>query len=79
LKVNKNILGKFFRHCYFDNKYNGIRKIDYNVSCSSAAEELIRAGADLTAVNNEGKTPMDNKYVQKLREQKPELFQVIPV
>jgi hypothetical protein len=79
LKVNKNILGKLFRHCYFDNEYNGIRKIDYNDSCSSAAEELIKAGADLTAVNNEGETPMDNEFVQKLREQKPELFQARPV
>jgi hypothetical protein len=76
LKVNKNILGKFFRHCYFDNEYHGIRKIDYNDSCSSAAEELIKAGADLTAVKDEGKTPMDNELVKELREQKPELFQV---
>jgi ankyrin repeat protein len=44
-------------------------------SCLSIAEELIYAGADLTAVNNEGKTPMDNnRYVQQLKEQKPELF-----
>ncbi len=42
--------------------------------CSRAAEELIKAGADLTAVNNKGETPMDNEYVQKLQEQKPELF-----
>jgi ankyrin repeat protein len=42
--------------------------------CLRAAEELIRAGAHLTAVNKEGKTPMANKFVQKLREQKPELF-----
>jgi hypothetical protein len=41
-----------------------------------AAEELIKAGADLTAVNDEGKTPMENELVQILREQKPELFQV---
>jgi ankyrin repeat protein len=39
-----------------------------------AAEVMIKAGADLTAVNNEGKTPMDNEFVQILREQKPELF-----
>ncbi len=44
-------------------------------SCLSIAEELIKAGADLTAVNNKGKTPMDNEHVQQLREAKPELFQ----
>jgi ankyrin repeat protein len=43
-------------------------------SCLSIAEELIKAGADLTAVNNKGKTPMDNEHVQQLREEKPELF-----
>ncbi len=46
-------------------------------SCLSIAEELIKAGADLTAVNNKGKTPMDNEHVQQLREEKPELFQKI--
>jgi hypothetical protein len=74
LKVNKNILGKFFRHCYFDNEYNGIRKIANTELCLRAAEKLIKAGADLTAVNNKGKTPMENEFVQILREQKPELF-----
>jgi hypothetical protein len=44
--------------------------------CLRATEELIKAGADLTAVNNEGETPMDNELVKILREQKPELFQV---
>jgi ankyrin repeat protein len=46
----------------------------YNHIGLRGAEELINARADLTAVNNEGKTPMDNKIVQILREQKPELF-----
>ncbi len=36
------------------------------------AEELIEA--NLSAVINAGETPMENKYVQELREQKPELF-----
>ncbi len=48
-------------------------------SCLKIAEELIKAGADLTAVNNEEKTPMDNEHVQKLRAQKPELFLEKPV
>ncbi len=39
------------------------------------AEELIRAGASLSAKNEKGKTPMDNSYVQKLKELKPELFE----
>jgi ankyrin repeat protein len=42
--------------------------------CLKAGEELIIAGADLTAVNNEGETPMENDCLQHLREQKPELF-----
>jgi hypothetical protein len=41
-----------------------------------AAEKLIKAGADLAAVNNEGETTMNNKLVQELREKKPELFLV---
>jgi hypothetical protein len=52
---------------FFDNEYNGIRKIEYNDSCSSAAEELIKAGADLAAVNNEGKTPMKKTDKTKAR------------
>jgi hypothetical protein len=47
----------------FDNEYIRKRKTDYNDSCSSAAEELIKAGADLTAVKDEGKTPMENEFV----------------
>jgi hypothetical protein len=43
-------------------------------SCFIAAEELMKAGADLTAVNNEGETPMENVFVKDLREPKPELF-----
>jgi ankyrin repeat protein len=43
-------------------------------SCLRIAEELIKAGAYLSAVNNKGKTPMDNEHVQHLREVKPELF-----
>ena len=41
----------------------------------AAAEELVKAGADLSAVNSEGKTPMENELIQRLREQMPELFQ----
>jgi ankyrin repeat protein len=44
--------------------------------CLRAAVELIKAGADLTAVNNEGETTMNYKLVQELREKKPELFLV---
>jgi ankyrin repeat protein len=39
-----------------------------------AAEKLIKAGADLTTVNNEGKTSMKNECVQKLIKQKPKMF-----
>jgi ankyrin repeat protein len=45
-----------------------------NKFCLRAAEELIKAGADLTAVNNIRKTPMDNVSVKKLQEQKLQLF-----
>jgi hypothetical protein len=38
------------------------------------AEKLIKAGADLTTVNNEGKTSMKNEFVQLLSQQKPQLF-----
>jgi ankyrin repeat protein len=38
------------------------------------AEFLIRAGADLNSSNAHGKTPMANPIVQKLKENKPELF-----
>jgi ankyrin repeat protein len=44
-------------------------------SCLRIAEELIKAGADLTAVNNKGKILMDNEHVEQLRQGKPELFQ----
>jgi ankyrin repeat protein len=48
----------------------------FKQNCLRAAEKLIKAGADLTAVNNEGQTPMDNKFVKELSAQKAELFQV---
>jgi hypothetical protein len=32
-------------------------------SCLRSAEELIKAGADLTAFNNDGKTFLDNEHV----------------
>jgi ankyrin repeat protein len=59
-----HILGHNSQYSYFD-QY-----------CLRAAEKLIKAGADLTAVNNEGKTPMENEFVKELRKQKLELFQV---
>jgi hypothetical protein len=71
LKLFDNFKIAFFPHI--------LRKHPWKKSeehlCLRAALELIKAGADLTAVNNEGKTPMEtNYYVQQLRQQKPELF-----
>jgi ankyrin repeat protein len=67
-----HILGKYFRYRYFDSGYKDITYIEVFLR---AAEELIKAGADLTAVNNKEETPIEkNYYVQQLREQKPELF-----
>jgi ankyrin repeat protein len=62
-----HILGRFFLH---------VMTLANTELCSRAAEELIKAGADLTAVNDEGETPMKNQFVKELSQQKPELFQV---
>jgi ankyrin repeat protein len=57
-------LGQDYRYRYFVDRYYSLR----------AAEKLIKAGADLSAANNVGKTPMENEYVKQLRKQKPKLF-----
>ena len=44
-------------------------------SVMPVAEELIRAGANLSAINYHGAGPLNNCYVEALRLKKPELFQ----
>jgi ankyrin repeat protein len=48
--------------------------LEHSDSVLSAAEELIKAGADLSAVNNRGASPLKNCYVKALKLKKPELF-----
>ena len=57
-----------------DNDYWEDLDEDLKLSLMNIAEVLIRAGADLSAQNNEGKSALKNPAVQELKRKKPELF-----
>ena len=46
-------------------------------SGKECCEILIRSGADVSVKNNSGQTPLDNYYVKKLKDDKPDLFKNI--
>ena len=52
-----HILGQMVGYGLFYGDFNEAEQ-----HCLRAAEELIKAGADLTTVNNEGKTPKKNEF-----------------
>ena len=47
-------------------------KLDH--SGKECCEILIRSGADVSVKNNSGQTPLDNYYVKKQKDDKPDLF-----